>query len=360
MASSTQLTTYASTSPSLTYPASFGFTPGTLVQDPYNQSPLYFIPKNYATELEYTFKVTSHAQQPAYCFRVWNTQTSADLDVYTHVAEGDVQYPPFISNFQLNNSQDILLIEGTTTPVYASSTVTDYNGYADILSATSSIYLSTKGAGCTASSTNCYQISTSSCALSNCAGNSCSMMCRADIYYFAQATDASSTQTSANWLATMAVTDAEGLKDTETSIGQELDTLYGLEVSQGNIPFATSTPNSDTGATVATTTVLNTGNSPISVDLTGTNLQDNTLSYSINVNQIKVASSTFQYGSCSLCQVLQGASGPSTKVNVNIPQPVSTSTTPSTDLYWGIAIPNGTYATTYSGTASFTAVGVGY
>jgi hypothetical protein len=295
---------------------------------------------------------------------VWNTQGSgADLDSYNHVAEGDVLYPPVLSPVVLNNAQDILLVEGTTTTVYASSTVTDYNGFADLASATSTIYLSSVGPACTSANQNCYQISSTSCSFSSCASNSCLLQCHANIYYFAEPTDASSTNyatTSTTWTATMAVTDNEGLKDTETGIGQDLDTLYGLEVSQGNIPFATSTPNSDTGRTVATTTVNNTGNSPISVDLSGTNLQDNTLTYSIPVGQIKVASSTFQYASCSLCQVLQGATGPATKVNVNIPRPVSTSTTPSQDLYWGIAIPNGTYATSYSGTASFTAVGPGF
>jgi len=358
MASSTQVTTYSSTTPSLTYPASFGFTPGEIVQDPYNQSIQYFIPKNYATEVEYTFQVNSRAQQPAYCFRVWNTQNSSDLDVYNHVAEGDVLYPPFISNFQLNNSQDIVLTEGTTTTVYASSTVTDYNGYADILSATSSIYLSTLSPNCASDPIDCYQISTSSCALSNCAGNSCSLMCSASIQYFAQPTDASSTNyatTSANWLATMAVTDSTGLKDTETAIGQELDSLAGLEVNEGNIAFATTTPNSDTGRTVATTTVRNTGNIPISVDLAGQNLTDGGTN-SINVTNEKVSSSTFQYATCSLCQNLQGATA--VNVNVNIAQQTSTATSSQnqTNLYWGIAIPNGTYATSYAGSNTFIAV----
>jgi hypothetical protein len=359
MASSTQLTNFASTSPSLTYPASYGFVSGNVVQDPSNQTLSYFFTKNFASEVEYTFKVTSHATLPAYCFRVWNAQGSgADLDNYDHVAEGDVAYPPFISNFQLNNSQDITLTEGTTTTVYASSTVTDFNGFADILSATSSIFLSALPASCSSNPLNCYQISTSSCSLSNCAGNSCSLMCRADVQYFAEPTDASSTNyatTSTNWLATMAVTDSTGLKDTETSIGQEVLTLYGLEVNEGNIAFATSTPNSDTGRTVSTTTVRNTGNAAISIDVLGTNLTNG--ANSIPVGQQKVASSTFQYASCSLCLVLQGASAQN--VNVNIPRPTSATTTQSSDLYWGIAIPNGTSAGTYNGTNTFIAVGGG-
>jgi len=359
MASSTQVTTLASTSPSLTYPASFGYVQGNIVQDPatLSQSISYFVPKNYATEDEYTFKVTSHAQQPAYCFRLWNAQGSgAVLDSYNHVAEGDVAYPPFISNFQLNNSQNIVLTEGTTTTVYASSTVTDFNGFADIISATSSIYLSTASAACTSNAQYCYQIATSSCAISNCAGNSCNFMCRADLQYFAEATDASSTNyatTSTSWLATMAVTDSTGLKDTETAIGQDVLTLYGLEVNEGNIAFASTTPNSDTGRTVSTTTVRNTGNSAISIDVIGTDLTNG--ANSIPVGQQKVASSTFQYASCSLCTVLQGASAQN--LNVNIPRPNSTSTAQTTDLYWGIAIPNGTSAGTYAGSNTFIAVG---
>src|SRR5262249_50107908 len=133
---------------------------------------------NTATEIEYAFQITNTASASDYCFRV--TNNDIDLANYDHVAKVTVVHPPFISNLSLNNGQDITLVEGTTTTIYASSTVTDFNGYADMVLGTSTIYRSgvAGGADCTADNNNCYQVPASACSFTNCSGNSCTLQCR--------------------------------------------------------------------------------------------------------------------------------------------------------------------------------------
>lgn len=353
MKTTTQFTDLASTSPLLSYPASLNFTPGYLVEDPSNESGYLSLPHNSATEFEYNFQITNSATQNAYCFRLWNAASSTDLANYDKVAEANVSYPPYITDFTLNLGNDISLTEGTTTIVYASSTVTDNNGYADIEFATSTIYRSgvANTHACTADENNCYQMSTSSCSLSNCSGNSCTLQCVSYVQYFADPTDASSTYSGENWFASMAVQDSIGLRDTQTAIGVDLLTLYGLNITTGNIDFGSLAVGQNTGTFDATTTVANTGNSPIDIKVSGTDLSSG--ANTIAVGQQKYATSTFAYGSCSLCQFLTGSAA---SVSVEIPKSTSTSTQNTSNLYWGIGIPSGTAAESFTGTNTFIAV----
>ena len=116
------------------------FTAANIMQDPSNVTIPLSVNGNTETETEYNFQMTSNSTQSAYCFRVDNSGT--DLANYDRVAEADIAYNPFITNPTINNGQDIALTEGATTTIYATSTVTDYNGYADMTSATGTIYRS--------------------------------------------------------------------------------------------------------------------------------------------------------------------------------------------------------------------------
>jgi hypothetical protein len=147
------------------------------------------------------------------------------------------------------------------------------------------------------------------------------------------------------------VVDSIGLKDTQTSLGVDLLTLYGLALDTASINFGNLSVGQDTGTTVATTTLVNTGNSRINILLAGTDLTG--ASNSIGVGEQKYATSTFAYGSCSICQSLTGSS---VEVPVDLPKPTSTSTPTTDDLYWGINIPTGKGGT-YEGTNTFIATG---
>ena len=155
----------------------------------------------------------------------------------------------------------------------------------------------------------------------------------------------------------MAVQDSTGLRDTQTvgGSGVDLQTLRALQISTSGIDFGTHIPGTDTGSTNATTTILNTGNSPIDVQVSG-----NPLSNGVNtiaVGQQEYATSTFTYASCSLCQLLTGPAAPKS-VGVSIPQPTSTTSPSTKNIYFGLGIPTGTSGS-YSGSNTFTAVAPG-
>jgi hypothetical protein len=182
------------------------------------------------------------------------------------------------------------------------------------------------------------------------------MTCSASIQYFADSTgNASSTYPADTWKATMSVVDSTGLYGSATIAGGvPLDPLYGLEVNVAGINFGSFTPGQSSTST-AVTTILNTGNSAIDIKLSGSDLTSG--SNSIPVNQLAYATSTFSYASCSLCQFLTGAP---TSFAVNIPKSTTTSATSTSNVYWGIGVPNGTPSSApgnpYQGVNTFTAV----
>ncbi len=255
--------------------------------------------------------------------------------------------PPVVSNVVLDGGTAITLTENTTKSVSATADVSDINGADDIVSATSTIYRSVIGAGCTADDNNCYKVS--SCTFS---GATSTVTCTANVQFFADPTDASSTDYSAqNWLAEITVTDSASATGASSTLsGVELNTLWAINVT-GPINYGSVSPGSDTGGTTPTVTVKNTGNAAIDVDLYGT---DMTLGGStIGVTNQKYATSTFTYSSCTVCTALSSTPA---AYEVDLLKP--TSATPVTDLiYWGLAVSEGTAQGVHNGTNTFTAVG---
>jgi|GEM_PF-1049851 len=351
MSTSTQFTNLSATSPSLSYPAGMSFAAGAMLQSPSNQTASTTLASNTATEVEYNFQFTNNALSSTYCLRTSNA--GIDFANYDHVAKALILHAPTISNISFNGASNISLVEGTTTNVTMQCTLTDLNGYTDIVSASSTIYRSGVGPTCTANQSNCYPIASSTCALSSCSGNSCTLTCTAPMQYFADPTDASSTYglLGQHWFAQASVEDSSNLYATSTSFSDDVLTLAALEISTPSINFGALYPGSDTGTTNATTTILNTGNDPINIQVSGTSLTNGVTS--IGVNQQKFATSTFQYASCSLCQVLAGTAN---TVNVELPQSTSTSGNPTSNIYWGLNVPNPTGTGSYNGTNTFTAV----
>ncbi|MCL9972016.1 MAG: DUF2341 domain-containing protein, partial [Candidatus Pacebacteria bacterium] len=342
--SSTQFADGTPSTPLLTYPGAYAFAAGGMVESPSNQTASTSVPTNAATEVEYVFELTSQATADAYCFRTSNG--GLELDNYERVPQISLTFPPVLSAFNLNNDLPIGLTEGATTTIYATSTVTDNNGFADILFATSSIYRSVVGPLCSADNNNCYQIASTSCSLTNCSGNSCRVQCAADIQYFADPTDTGAFSAQ-NWLAGISVEDSTGLRDTQTTPGVELLTLQALSVTAA-IDYGSLEVGSTTGATNQQTTVLNTGNANIDIQLEGTSLTGT--GSSIPVGEQKFATTTFSYSACSICQFLTGTA---TTFEVDLPKPTSTSTPSADDVYWGINVPTGTKAVPHSGTNTF-------
>ncbi len=348
MKSSSNFVDQDTTAGLLSYPANKSFVAGRMVEDSSNQSASSSVPTNAATEIEYNFELTSNAVQNSYCFR--STNGGIAFDNYAQVAEAVLLHTPQISGFTLNGANNIALTEGATTTISATGTVSDLNGFADILSSTSTFYRSGVGPQCSADFNSCYPPGETICSLSNCSGNSCTISCSASIYYFADATDAGSSFAAENWLSRVQVTDASGASDVETPIGVEMLTLFGLSLDTSGINFGSLEVGQNTGTTNATTTLRNTGNTNIDIQLSGTNLTDG--SSSIAVGEQKFATTTFAYSACAICQFLTGSAA---NLELDLPKPTSTSTPITDELYWGINVPSGTAATLHAGTNTFIA-----
>ncbi len=325
------------------------FTYGQIVESPSNKTQGFSIGASTFTEVEYALEPTTYATGTAYCLRV--TNDGANLDSYSRVAELGLKFNPTVVSWGFNNGEDIVLSPGTTTTVYATGTVSDANGYADLLHATATIYRSLLGPSCSADNNNCYQLGSSSCSFSSCSGNSCEVSCAADIYFFADPTDFG-TFSAQDWRADIQITDQDGGSDTQSTFGSELQTIRALDVNS-SIAYGALEVNSDTGSYNATTTIENIGNDAIDVTLSGTNLSDGASSI-IPVTTQKYATSTFTYSGCTSCSALSTIGSP---YEVDLSKPTTTTPVLSDDLYWGISIPFGASAAVHQGTNTFIATG---
>jgi hypothetical protein len=349
MIASSQFTDKASTTQLLTIPSAFGFDQGQIMEDPSNQSGNVSVASARMTEVEYNFQMTSFAVGDRYCFRTTNAGTA--LDNYTKVAELSMLHPPTISNWIFNSGSTIALTEGTTTRIYATGTVTDLNGYADIIAATSTYYRSSVSGGrsCTADENSCYVIpssGSSSCELINCSGNSCTVSCSAYMQYFADPTDPGSLYAADNWLSWLDVWDSAN-SHASTSDARELYTMSALSTTS-TIPYGSITVGNDSGAYNATTTIRNTGNSILNLNLYGDDLRAGVSS--INVNQQKYSTSTFTYASCGVfCTALATSTN---YYSLGVAKPTSSTTAQTKDIYWGLNVPLGSAATSYFGSTT--------
>ncbi len=348
MATSTHYANDANTTPLLSTPKGLAYTAGRMVEDPSNYTTAYNIPMNTYTEVEYAMTFTSSAMQPSYCFRVSNNGDR--LVSYTKVAEAAVLQAPIISNFDWNASPISLVNTGTTTRIFATGTVTDYNGVTDLASSTGVVYRSLVSGGhtCTANDNNCYREEKVQCSLSDCAGFSCTISCSVDLQYFADPTDVGD-YASEDWRFRVSVFDSQGLSDTDTAVA-ELNSLKAIAlgsavIDYGSIEVGSSTP-SGSNPSIA---VQNAGNTLYEVQVAGTNLS--AAGSAITVDNQRYATSTFAVDSCTLCGVL---SPTPTGFGLILPKPVSTVPV-SENLYWGIQIPNGTKTVPHNGTISLLA-----
>jgi hypothetical protein len=328
------------------------FTSGQLVESPSNAAASMNLNQSFYTELEYAITPTANATT-SYCFRVTNAGTA--LDYYSKVAELSLRFDPTFGVATLNNGQPITLTPGATTTIYATGTVTDLNGYTDIAAASSTIYRSGVGPSCTANNNNCYKSNTASgtCSLVNCSGNTCELRCQADVYFFADPTDASTTYEGQDWEAYLEVNDQGGGYSFQSAPGQELYTLRALDVSSA-INYGSLSVSSDTGSTNASTTVSNQGNILFNLAINGSDLTGNGGASKIPASQQKFSTTTFTYSACVSCSVVSST----TPVTLQFGLAKPTAPTPpvTAPVYWGIAIPYGTQSTSHSGTNVFTPV----
>lgn len=302
-------------------------------------------------------------------FLIWHTVFAANSSSLT----SKVTVPssvPTITNVKLNANNAITLTANATTSFNISYTVTDGNGCEFIQNISSTAFRVGVLSTCeveapTTSNLNCYAAvthTTSSCISSSQLNGTDTV----DIYYFAQATDASSSFATDSWEAYVVAKDSNAVTSSytnATSSSVALNTLNAIAVTTTTINYGQVTANTNTGTTNQFATTTNAGNSTTTLQLYALQtLMNGTVSIATS-NQV-FATSSFTYGSgVTSTAIGDGVGniatlGPGTVTSsVNgfiITAPTSTATSSyARATYWGLAVPNGQASGSYTGTTVF-------
>ena len=263
---------------------------------------------------------------------------------------------PTVSGVAVNAGANITLTTNATTAIAVNATVTDNNGCSDILNGSSTILLYRSGITSStcmtgANNANCYLAtaftSTSSCQSSVTINTTTTF----GVYYFANATDASSSFNANTWLATVVARDGSNSTGTaDLATGVEVLTLTGINVTTSSVNYGSLSANSDTGAVNQMTTSTNAGNSSTTLQLSAQSTLTSGAN-SISTSSQHYSTSTFTYA---------GTSTALTAVAVTVPGFLLTAPTSTNNVqqvvFWGLAVPSGAATGTYTGTSVFTSL----
>jgi hypothetical protein len=281
----------------------------------------------------------SGAQGSTYCFRAVNDDGSLFL-TYNNVAEAQVDSLPTISNLSLNG--------GTTTLVQATATVTDPNGYADIFSISGVAFRTSSGTSCTANNNDCYIGTGANCSVNSCAGNSCIASCNYQFWYFAQPTDAGTPWSGDSWTALLQASDTVLSEVKATSSPVQLLSLLAFETTS-TINYGSLTQGQSMSSLTASSVIRASGNVSMDVTLYGTNMTSGAFSIPVGQQHYATTSLTYASGSTLLAN-------PGSTLDINIPKPATSTSMPTSTFFWGISVPSGQMAATYTGFNSFVGV----
>lgn len=300
---------------------------------------------------------TPHGASPYYAFiKDWHELASAANSRTSNINTNNVA--PSISNIVLNGGSLItpnIKGAGTKTVTASSSSVTDNNGCADLVDATSTIYYSAVagGAACAADDNNCYKATAANCNISDCSGGVdtiATIVCSVGLAYHVVPTDSAtgSPYIADSWIGAIFAYDETLTSALATSTGVDVYTQPALEISEATIPYGILQAGQDTGAYNATTTVINYGNCPLANDITGTNMTK--APDFIAENNQKFDLVTNPYG--SLANTLSST----TPVTLNLSARPTSASDVTRPIYWGINIPAMLPSGDYFGTNTFTAI----
>jgi len=278
---------------------------------------------------------------------------------------------PTIDSVSLD-TETIVLSEGSFKLASTTIAITDTNGVGTVsggqcsglVSVTAKLYrsaVSTEGTNCAVDDNNCYATYGSCVATTTgdqCTGGSDTQVeydCGFKIWYIADPTDSGGFATDI-WVVSATTTDGTDTASA-TNTGQlvEVNELFALDVLPATIAYGSVAANSNTGATNQTATSTNTGNTAIDNQISGdvmcTDYSDcdgDTFKH----DQQKFDTSDVTYA--SLTNTLAATASPAT-IELDLAKPTATTTAVEDLTYWGIAIPDGQPAGSYTGQNSFTA-----
>lgn len=282
-------------------------------------------------------------------------QTALAENVSTQVVVANAA--PSVSVVKILNDNPIIVTANATTAITVSFTVTDSNSCTDVfeLGTVSTTLLrggvavyTNDNVDCAASNLNCYRVTTSS---HDCvSGTSADATATLEVYYFADATDGSSSYSAQAWQAYVIVQDQAVASGSASSSDQELNSLTSMTSQSSTIDYGSVAANANTGATNQEQPFANTGNTTSSLTVYGTALVETLIgTNSVATSQQKYATSSFTYGTDDIALTELTAVSISNTTTTN---PTSTEFV-LVSLFWGIAIPDGIATGTYVGTSTF-------
>lgn len=352
IATSTGGTTNATSSPV--------FSPGEVVaSSSRNQSKSITLTGSQFSEIEYTLRATSNALITTYYFRLTNAGATTTYSVYPSVTVANIV--PVVTAVSIS-ANPIILLNYPTTTVSVNATISDNNGCADITGGTSTILLYRSGvtsSSCQSGSgngvstnLNCY-VASAFTASSICSGNSINTTTTFGMYYFAQATDASSSFPTNTWKATVMFKGAGNATGTgDDSTNPLLQTLLAISISTTSFNYGSIAPGGNTGSTNQMTSVNNQGNSSATIQVAGQTLLASGAA-NLVVSSQHFSTSSFAYPGTSTA--LSASSTPFSLLILTAPtSTASSSYTQAT--FWGLAVPNGTTIGAYNGSNIFSGV----
>lgn len=264
----------------------------------------------------------------------------------------DNQFPE-VTNIQINSGiSPIVLTEDTTTTVACTATISDSDGYADITSVEAIFFRTSVGAGATDNENNHYTLTgDSGCIPSNGSGANEDYTCSFEVQFYADATDGGSAYSADDWTCQITPTDSIGVGNSATAT-TEIGSLISLKVDN-DINYSDLAQGTDTGAINATTNVINTGNTPIDVELSGSDMCTDfpvCSGATLPVNHQEYSTSSFTYGSGT------DLSSSVVLLDLSLAKSTQSPSNSSQMLYWGIGIPAVQPSGVYNGINDITAV----
>jgi len=267
---------------------------------------------------------------------------------------------PVVSAVTLNGGAAINLNEGTTAPVILTATVTDNNGCSDLTSVTASLYRSGIGySNCDSAGesndNNCYPVLTCS-ATTSCtsADSSATFQCTAYVQYHADPTDTATIYEAQNWVDTFAATDNNSASHTATvAVPVELNSLIAFSVN-ASIAYGSLSTGQTNNLSETSTTVVSTGNVGLDMELSG---NDMCTDYPTCAgSKITVSNQKYTLNSTDSYEAATPLAVSATQLELNCQKTLVYNSPKEKPIYWGLRIPDGTPAGTYTGQNTLTAV----
>ena len=266
------------------------------------------------------------------------SQVRADTPTTATSSSNVTNVIPVASSVSIDSdAASVTLTENTTKTVTVTATITDNNGCEDIDSVSVKFYRTDLGAVGADDENHRYTVAATSLSTCTAGGGDLTDTYTAAISvdYYADPTDAGSAGSSTNWTAQVTPSDeSAGTAATDTI---EMATLTALDVTT-TIAYGELALNADTGTGDTTTTITNTGNERIDVQVDGYGTTDGD-GRSMTCTWGTTTIGLEKYATSTGVAYASRNSLTDTAVEVDMDIAQRTGAVSTGDFYWGFGLP---------------------